>query len=213
MLESLTGNFTRPSLTGGPLTAPPTPDVTRLLQAWRNGDPAALDRLVPLVYTELHRLAHCHMLGERRAQPLQTTALVNEAYLRLVKSERVRWQNRAHFYAVSSQLMRRILVDEARSRGSVKRGGDVVHLALDEALLVAPEPEADLVPLDEALTKLEAVDARKCRVVEMRYFGGLSVEETAEALGVSPPTIMRDWAMAKLFLLRELRRVEPAGSV
>lgn len=193
------------------MAAPPTPDVTRLLQAWCDGDPAALDQLVPLVYTELHRLAHRHMLGERHAEPLQTTALVNEAYLRLVRSERVRWQNRAHFYAVSSQLMRRILVDAARSRGSVKRGGDVVHLALDEAPLVSPEPEPDLVVLDEALTKLEAVDARKCRVVELRYFGGLGVDETAEALGVSPQTVMRDWAMAKLFLLRELGRAGPTG--
>ncbi len=193
------------------MAAHPTPDVTRLLQAWCNGDPAALDRLVPLVYTELHRLAHRHMLGERHAEPLQTTALVNEAYLRLVRSERVRWQNRTHFYAVSSQVMRRILVDAARSRESVKRGGDVVHVSLDEAPLVSPEPEADLVALDEALTKLGEIDARKCRVVEMRYFGGLSVEETAEALAVSTQTVMRDWAMAKLFLLRELRQVESAG--
>ncbi|MGE5358105.1 MAG: sigma-70 family RNA polymerase sigma factor [Bacteroidales bacterium] len=185
---------------------PPAPDVTQLLLAWRNGDHAALDRLVPFVYTELHRLAHRHMLGERHAQPLQTTALVNEAYLRLVGSERVRWQNRGHFYAVAAQLMRRILVDAARSRGSRKRGGNVFHLALEDAPEPWKQPDPDLVALDEALKKLSGVDARKCQVVELRYFGGLSVEETAEALAVSTQTVLRDWSIAKAFLLKELKQ-------
>jgi len=186
--------------------APAPPDVTRLLIAWRDGDRAALDQLVPVVYGELHRLAHRQMRNERAGHTLQTTALVNEAYLRLVVgSDRVRWQNRVHFFAISAQLMRRILVDDARARGSLKRGGKAVHLSLEDAPAVTPQPDADLVALDEALTALAAVDARKSQVVELRYFGGLSVDETAEALSVSPETVMRDWNMAKLWLLRKLK--------
>jgi RNA polymerase sigma factor (TIGR02999 family) len=188
------------------LPAQPAPDVTRLLLAWRGGDAEALQALLPLVYVELRRLAHRQMRGERPGRTLQTTALVHEAYLRLVDSDRVRWQNRAHFFAISAQLMRRILVDAARSRGSLKRGGEAVHIALDDAPLVSREPDTDVIALDEALTRLATVDARKSQVVELRYFGGLSVEETAEALHVSPETVMRDWKMAKLWLLRELKR-------
>ncbi len=177
-----------------------------MLLAWRQGDTGALDRLLPLVYGELHRLAHRHMRDERKGHPLQTTALVNEASLRLVDSDRVQWQNRAHFFAISAQLMRRILVDAARSRDSLKRGQGVVHVDLDETAVVSPEPDVDVLALDEALTRLAALDARKSKVVELRYFGGLSVEETAQAIEVSPETVMRDWSMAKLWLLRELKR-------
>lgn len=191
------------------MPAPGASDVTRLLLAWRDGDGAALNQLLPLVYAELHRLAHRQMRNERPGHTLQTTALVHEAYLRLVGSERVHWQNRAQFFAICAQLMRRILVDAARSRDALKRGGEGVHVALDEAPLVSRQPDTDVIALDEALTKLAAVDARKSRVVELRHFGGLSVEEAAEALHVSAETVMRDWKIAKLWLLRELRR-EPA---
>jgi len=146
------------------------------------------------------------MAGERTGHPLQTTALVNEAYLRLIDSSRVRWQNRAHFFAVSAQLMRRILVDAARSRRKLKRGGDAIHVSLDEALSVSNEPAADVIALDEALTALAAFDGRKSKVVELRFFGGLSVDETAEVLNVSVMTVMRDWSFAKAWLLRELER-------
>lgn len=189
--------------------------MTRLLLAWRSGDRAALEELVPLVYAELRRLAHRQMRRERPGHTLQTTALVNETYLRLVDAKQVRWQNRAHFFAICAQLMRRILVDHARARGSLKRGGDAVHVALDDTPLGSPPPDADLLALDEALTSLATVDVRKSRVVELRHFGGLSVEETAEALDVSPETVMRDWKVAKLWLLRELKREaaeEAAGS-
>lgn len=181
--------------------------ITQLLLAWNEGDEQALNQLMPLVHNELHLLAHRHMAGERAGHPLQTTALVNEAYLRLVDSSRVRWQNRAHFFAVSAQLMRRILVDAARARRKLKRGGDAIHLSLDEALsLSSAQPEADVLALDEALTTLAAFDERKSRVVELRFFGGLTVEETAEVLKVSAMTVMRDWGLAKAWLLRELER-------
>ena len=150
--------------------------------------------------------------GERPGQTLQTTALVNEAYLRLVDCDRVHWQNRAHFFAMSAELMRRILVDAARSRRSHKRGGEIVHVALDEQAVVSPPPDTDLVALDEALTRLAATDARKSRVVELRYFGGLTVHEAAEVLHVSPETVMRDWRVAKLWLHRELKRTAATGS-
>jgi RNA polymerase sigma-70 factor, ECF subfamily len=193
-------------LTGSLVPAPVPSDVTRLLIAWRDGDRTALDHLVPVVYDELHRLAHRQMRGERAGHTLQTTALVNEAYLRLVNgSDRVRWQNRVHFFAISAQLMRRILVDDARARGSLKRGGNAMHLSLEEAPDVTRKPNADLVALDAALTALAAVDARKSQVVELRYFGGLTVDEAAEALHVSPETVLRDWNMAKLWLLREMK--------
>ncbi len=188
------------------MATPEAPDVTRLLLAWRDGDRAALEQLLPLVYAELRRLAHSQMRRERAGHPLQTTALVNEAYLRLVDSSRVRWQNRAHFFAISAQLMRRILVDAGRARGSLKRGGESVHVALEDTAAVSGQPDQDVVALDEALTRLAAVDARKSQVVELRYFGGLSVKETAQALHVSPETVMRDWKVAKLWLLRELNR-------
>jgi RNA polymerase sigma factor (TIGR02999 family) len=181
-------------------------EITGLLLAWNEGDQEALDRLMPLVHDELHLLAHRYMAGERLGHPLQTTALVNEAYLRLIDSSRVRWQNRAHFFAVSAQLMRRILVDVARARKKLKRGGDAIQVSLDEAMVISDEPGADLVALDDALTTLAAFDERKSKVVELRFFGGLTVEETAEVLKVSVMTVMRDWALAKVWLLRELEK-------
>ncbi len=182
----------------------PETDVTGLLVAWCGGDRAALDQLVPLVYAELRRIAHRYMRTERTDHPLQTTALVHEAYMRLVDIRRLRWQDRAHFYAVAAQTMRRILVDAARERNTQRRGADPSHVVLDADALQAPERGEDLVALDEALTRLAAFDARKARVVELRYFGGLTAEETAEVVGVSAVTVMRDWRMAKLWLLRQL---------
>jgi RNA polymerase sigma factor (TIGR02999 family) len=190
------------------LTEPSTHEVTALLLAWSQGDPSALEKLTPLVYQELHRLARGYMGREHAGHTLQTTALVHEAYLRLIDSSRVRWQNRAHFFAVAAQLMRRILVDFARSRHQLKRGGDAPRVSLSEAVEVAGEKDADLVALDDALQNLASVDLRKSRVVELRFFGGLSVEETAEVLQVSPDTVMRDWRLAKLWLLRELSKGE-----
>jgi RNA polymerase sigma factor (TIGR02999 family) len=178
--------------------------VTELLLAWRHGEDSALKQLTPLVHEELRRLAHRYMGAERAAQTLQTTALVNEAYLRLVGGKQVNWQDRAHFFAVSARLMRRILVDWARSREAKKRGGQPQQVTLDEALVVTQAHGEDLVALDEALQKLSEVDPRKSQVVEMRFFGGLSVKETAEVLKVSPDTVLRDWRLAKLFLLGEL---------
>jgi RNA polymerase sigma factor (TIGR02999 family) len=187
------------------MSTPPAPDVTRLLLAWREGDAAALERLLPLVYGELHRLAHGRMLGERPGQTLQTTALVHEAYVRLVDGTQVPWNNRAHFFAVCARLMRRILVDRARARGSHKRGGEVRHVAFEDWLGAQPAQDVDMLALDEALTRLAASDARKGKVVELRYFGGLTEEETAAVLGVSPETIRRDWKVARLWLLHELK--------
>jgi RNA polymerase sigma-70 factor (ECF subfamily) len=186
------------------MPAPPAHDVTQLLVAWCEGDRAAVDRLVPLVYSELRRMAHRRMRDERPDHVLQTTALINEAYLRLVDITRVRWQNRAHFFAISARVMRRILVDAARERGARKRGGQISHVIFDEALMPAPERDTDLVALDAALEELAEVDPRKSQVVELRYFGGLSVDETAEVLSVSVETVARDWRLAKLWLLREL---------
>jgi RNA polymerase sigma-70 factor (ECF subfamily) len=180
-------------------------DITDLLLAWSQGNQDALQKLTPLVYGELHRLAHRYMAGERTGHTLQSTALVNEAYLRLVDSSRVQWQNRAHFFAVSAQLMRRILVDFARSRQYAKRGGKAPVLSLDD-VSVAVEECAELVSLDDALRALAAVDPRKSQVVELRFFGGLSVEETAEVLKVSVETVMRDWRLARVWLRREVRR-------
>jgi RNA polymerase sigma factor (TIGR02999 family) len=180
-------------------------EITELLLAWSEGKQDALQKLTPLVYGELHRLAHNYMAGERTGHTLQSTALVNEAYLRLVDSSRVRWQNRAHFFAVSAQLMRRILVDFARSRQYAKRGGKAPMLSLDEVPIVGEE-RADLAALDDAMSALAALDARKSRVVELRFFGGLSVEETAEVLKVSAETVMRDWRLAKVWLRREMLR-------
>jgi len=180
-------------------------EVSRLLQAWSRGDSAALDRLTPIVYGELRRLARRHLRGERDGHSLQATALVNEAYVRLTDFTRMEWQNRAHFFAVSAQVMRRILVDHARRRNE-KRGRGRPHVSLDEAVVVAPQPSMDLVALDDALQALARVDARKAQVVEMRFFGGLSVEESAAVLHVSPVTVMRDWRTAKAWLHREVMR-------
>jgi RNA polymerase sigma factor (TIGR02999 family) len=182
----------------------PGPNVTVLLQAWSNGDRDALDKLTPVVYQELRRLARHYMRGERSGHTLQTTALVNEAYLRLVDLKRMSWQDRAHFFAVSAQLMRRILVDHAR-RHNLKRGAGIQHVPLEDTAMVGGEREPDFVALDLALRELAAVDERKAQVVELRFFGGLSVDETAEVLKVSPITVMRDWSTARAWLYRELR--------
>jgi RNA polymerase sigma factor (TIGR02999 family) len=185
---------------------PPPQQVTELLLAWSQGESSALDKLVPLIYAELHQLAHRYMAGERFGQSLQTTALVNEVYLRLVDCSRVQWQNRAHFFAVSAQLMRRILVDVARSRGYLKRGAGVRPLSLEQSPDMFEPPDPSLVALDDALNALAAMDPRKGQVVELRFFGGLTVEETAEVLKVSQETVLRDWKLAKVWLLRELSR-------
>jgi RNA polymerase sigma factor (TIGR02999 family) len=177
-------------------------DVSSLLRAWTDGDQHALEKLTPIVYEELHRLARYYMNGERSGHSLQTTALVNEAYLRLTDYKRMRWENRAHFFAVSAQLMRRILVDHAR-RHNLKRGAGVQHVSLEDTAVVR-ERDDDLVALDEALQALARFDRRKAEVVELRFFGGLSVDETAEVLGISPITVMRDWNTAKAWLYREL---------
>jgi len=179
-------------------------EITRLLTAWTDGDQSALEKLVPLVESELHRLAHHYMGRERPGHTLQTSALVNEAYIRLIDWKNVRWQNRAHFFAVSAQLMRRILVDFARDRNYLKRGGGALQVSLAEAESLPLERNDDLVALDDALAKLSQFDDRKGRVVELRFFGGLSVKEVAEVLKVSEETVMRDWRLAKVWLLREL---------
>jgi len=178
-------------------------DVSELLRAWSGGDQGALERLTPIIYTELHHLARRYMKRERPGHSLQTTALVNEAYMRLVDYRRMQWQNRAHFFAVSAQLMRRILVDHAR-RHNLKRGAGTQHVALEEAALVGGGRDANLVALDDALKTLGRLDPRKVQVVEMRFFGGLSVDETAEVLKLSPASVRRDWRIAKLWLYREL---------
>jgi len=182
-----------------------THEVTQLLTHWRNGDREALDKLIPLVYDELRRLARHYMARERPGHTLQTTALVNEAYLRLNGQANIDWQNRSHFFGIAARFMRQILVDHARNRAYAKRGGGALKVPLEEAFaVVSSEQAGDYVALDEALVKLEAIDPRKCRVVELRYFGGLTVEETAEVLRVSPVTVMRDWSMARAWLRREM---------
>jgi RNA polymerase sigma factor (TIGR02999 family) len=181
-------------------------EVTQLLVAWRNGDQNARDELMPLVYQELHGLAHQYMSRERPGHTLQTSALVNEAFLRLADQRDVQWQNRAHFIGIAGQMMRRILVDYARNRGYAKRGGGAVQVSLDEELIVSNERTAAIVALDDALQKLAGLDERKSRLVELRFFGGLSIEETAEVLGVSPGTVMRDWTLAKAWLRREMSK-------
>jgi RNA polymerase sigma factor (TIGR02999 family) len=188
------------------MEAPQSHEVTQLLQAWSAGDEEALQKLTPFVYQELHRAARRYMAGERLGHTLQATALINEVYLRLIDARRMDWQNRAHFFGVCAQLMRRILTDFARSRRYQKRGGGAAHMPLDEALVVGRQPDRELVELDEALKKLALVDERKSRVVELRFFGGLDVKETAAVLNVSPETVMRDWKLAKVWLVRELRR-------
>lgn len=183
----------------------PAPQVTQLLVAWGEGDEAAFERLAPLVYDELRRIARRYMGGEQAGHTLQATALVNEAYMRLIDINKVQWQNRAHFFAMSARLMRRILIDFARSKHYQKRGAGAQKVSLDEGMMVV-DPGQDLLALDDALHALADVDQRKSQVVEMRFFGGLSVEETAEALHISPETVMRDWKLAKAWLLRELSR-------
>lgn len=186
---------------------PATTQVTQLLHDWRNGDQAAFDRLLPLVYDELRRLAGHYLRGERQGHTLQSAALVHEAYLQLLGQE-IDWQNRAHFLGVAAQAMRRVLVDYARSRNYQKRGGHAVHVEIEAAATVALNQAGELVALDDALQGLEKLDPRKSRVVELRYFGGLSVEETAEVLGISVPTVVRDWNTAKAWLRREMSRNE-----
>jgi RNA polymerase sigma factor (TIGR02999 family) len=185
----------------------PSPEeITGLLLDWGNGDKVALDRVIPLVYQELRRLAHRQMRRERAGDTLQTTALINEAYLRLVDYERVRPRDRSHFFAIAAQAMRRILIERARSRRSAKRGSGAQKVSLDEATDVSDERAADLVALDEALTNLSAIDPRKAEIVELKYFGGLTIEETAEVLEVSTPTVERDWHTAKIWLYREISK-------
>ena len=181
-------------------------EVTRLLQAWSDGDVAALEQLTPLVYEELRRIAARYLARERPGHTLQTSALINEAYLRLVDARCLRWQNRAHFFAVSARVMRRILVDFARARQNLKRGGGACPVSLDEAMVAAPERGTDLLALNEALERLAVLSPRQSRVVELRYFGGLTEEEMAEVLSVSPRTVRNDWALARAWLFRELTR-------
>ena len=185
------------------LDPPPSGEVSKLLRAWSDGDQSALEKLIPIVYEQVHSLARRYMKRERPGHSLQTTALVNEAYMRLVDYKRMQWRDRAHFFAVSAQLMRRILVEHAR-RHNLKRGGQVPHLSLDEAAEVGGERSADLIGLDDGMNALARLDPRKVQVVEMRFFGGLSVEETAEVLKISPATVMRDWNTAKAWLYRHL---------
>jgi RNA polymerase sigma factor (TIGR02999 family) len=185
---------------------PSSNDVTQLLVAWGNGDQAALEQLMPLVYSELHRLAHRHIKKERPGHTLQTSALLNEAFVRLVDQKDVHWQSQAHFFSLAAQMMRRILVDYARKRQFAKRGGKNLQVSLHEELIATKQKSADVVCLDDALTELAMIDERKSRVVELKFFGGCSIEETAEVLGVSPGTVMRDWTLAKAWLRRTMSK-------
>ena len=185
------------------MTAPPN-DITQLLVDWGKGNKKALDGVMPLVYDELHRIASRYLRRERVGHTLQTTALINEAYLRIVDQNRVNWQSRAHFFGVAAQMMRRILVDHARSHLYAKRGGGAQKLTLDEAIATPQERDLDLVALDDALTTLAQVDPQQSRIIELRFFGGLTIEETAEVLGISPATVKRDWNMAKAWLFGEI---------
>jgi RNA polymerase sigma factor (TIGR02999 family) len=192
------------AVAGERMSASSTHEVTSLLHAWREGDPKALEKLVPLVYRELHEAAHRSMARERSGHILQTTGLVNEVYLRLIGLQEVSWQNRSHFLAVCAKLMRQILTDYARSRLRLKRGGGVPNFSFDSNLIIFGEPRVDLLALDDALTNLATFDQRKSKVVELRFFGGLTTEETAEAIGISTETVLRDWKVAKVWLLHEL---------
>lgn len=185
------------------MTRPPH-QVTQLLQEWSEGDENALARLMPLVHDELHRLAHQHMRRESAGHVLQTSALINEAYLRLVDQPQIRWRGRAHFFGIAARIMRRILVDDARKRNAAKRGGSIIQVPLDEANTIVQEQAANVAALDGALQRLEAIDERQGRIVELRFFGGLSIEETAEVLKVSPGTVMRDWTFARAWLRNEM---------
>jgi RNA polymerase sigma factor (TIGR02999 family) len=188
------------------MTQPSTQEVTQLLIAWSEGDKTALDQLMPLVHEELRRLAHHYMSRERAGHTLQTSALVNEAYLRLVHRESVHWQNRAHFFAIAAQLMRSILVDHARSHAYQKRGGGARKITLDEGMLVSQKRAAEVVALDEVLTELAAIDPQQSRIVELKFFGGLTIEETSEVMDLSPATIKREWSTAKAWLYHELAK-------
>ena len=183
-------------------------EVTRLLEDWSNGKREALDKLTPLVYAELRQLAHRYMKGEQPGHTLQTTALVNEAYLRLVKRKNVHWQNRAHFFAVAAQLMRHILIDYARGHTRAKRGGAARKISLEEASLMTPDRATELVALDEALKSLAEIDPRKSRIVELRYFGGMTIEEVAEVLKIAPATVEREWRSAKAWLYKAVQNAE-----
>jgi RNA polymerase sigma-70 factor (ECF subfamily) len=183
----------------------PSPnEVTQLLVEWSNGNQAALEKLMPLVYEELHRLAHRYMGHERPGHTLQTSGLVNEAYLRLIDQTRVQWQNRGHFFGIAAQMMRRVLVDYARNRRNAKHGGGAARVSFDDARMFSPERGGDVIALDEALHELAVFDPRKSQIVELRFFGGLSIEEAAEVLNVSPGTVMRDWTLAKAWLRRAI---------
>src|SRR6185369_7987718 len=179
--------------------------ITELLVDWNNGDKSAIERLLPLVERELHRLAHAYMRREGPNHTLQTTALINETYLRLIDQKKVQWQNRAHFFGIAAQIMRRILLNYARDQNRQKRGGRAIHVSLSQAMIMPAEKDRELIALNDALIRLEELDARKSKVVELRYFGGLSVEEAAEVLNVAPITVMRDWQFAKAWLAREMQ--------
>jgi RNA polymerase sigma factor (TIGR02999 family) len=187
-----------------PTSSPPLQEVTQLLVDWGNGNQAALDRLMPLVYTELRQLAHRYMRRERPGHTMQTTALIHEAYLRLVDQTQVRWQHQAHFFGIAARLMRQILIEHARSHTRAKRGGGAGTIALDEAAVVSQTRATELLALDDALERLAAIDPRKSRIVELRFFGGLSVEEAAIILNIAPNTVLRDWRLAKAWLYREI---------
>lgn len=187
------------------MSEPTAHEITQLLRAWSGGDPSALDRLAPLVYAELHRLARSYMRGERAGHTLQSTALINEAWLRLIDWKNVEWQSRAHFFGVAAQMMRRILVDFARERGAIRRGRAAEQVTLEEAVFVSDKRGAEILALDEALNALAGFDERKSKIVEMRFFGGLDVKETAEVLKLSSRTVKREWNLARAWLYRELR--------
>ncbi|MBI4474413.1 MAG: sigma-70 family RNA polymerase sigma factor [Acidobacteria bacterium] len=186
------------------MNTPPSPDVTQLLLAWNSGDRAALDNLMPIVYEELRRLARRHMRSEDPAHTLQATALVNDAYIRLVDQKRVNWQNRAHFFGAAAEIIRRVLVDHARARGRLKRGGNALKVSLNDEINAAEPVRLDVVALDDALSQLAKLDPQQERIIELRFFAGLSIEETAEALNISPATVKRDWATARAWLYREM---------
>lgn len=190
------------------MTKPAPEEVSQLLKEWSNGDEAALDKVMPVVYQELRRLAHHYMRRERPGHTLQTTALVNEAYLRLAAYKKMRWQSRAHFFAVAAQVMRRILVEQARSKNFAKRGGGAEKISLDETVVVSAGRSAEVIAVDDALTELESWDPRKGKIVELRFFGGLSIEETAEVLKVSPTTVQREWRSAKAWLYKAISKGE-----
>lgn len=205
-LEELKVNFPSLGLPEPDFSNSQFPEVTEYLRRWNKGESEALDKMIPLVYGELRKMARRYMAGERQGHLLQTTALINEAFLRLVNSSRVQWRDRKHFFAISAQLMRRVLVDFARSRDVAKRDGRLVRISFDDVSRIPVEPDQEIVALDEALRRLGEFDPRKSRVVELRFFGGLGVKETADVLGVSEDTVLRDWTMAKAWLRGEIDR-------